>query len=134
MTQDGIVRVKDVMETEFDMVDGIATIADALRDAKHIDTECWIVNRRHENDEFGILLLADIAKKVLAANKAADRVNVYEVMSKPVISVYPDMDIRYCARLFENFGLTRAPVIQNEKVIGVVSYKDIVLQGLRDRL
>ncbi|MDH3695658.1 MAG: CBS domain-containing protein [Gammaproteobacteria bacterium] len=134
MKHENIVRVKNVMREEFDMIDGIATIAQALRDAKHIETECMIVNRRDENDEYGILLLADIAKKVLAADKAADRVNVYEVMSKPVISVYPDMDIRYCARLFENFGLTRAPVIQNKAVLGIVSYKDIVLQGLRDRL
>jgi len=134
MKHEDIVRVKDVMSEEFDMIDGLSTVAQALKDAKHIETECMIVNRRDENDEFGILLLADIAKKVLAADKAADRINVYEVMSKPVISVYPDMDIRYCARLFENFGLTRAPVIQNETVLGVVSYKDIVLQGLRDRL
>ncbi len=134
MKHENIVRVKNVMREEFDMVDGIATVAQALKDAKHIDTECMIVNRRHENDEYGILLLADIAKKVLAADKAADRVNVYEVMSKPVISVDPYMDIRYCARLFENFGLTRAPVIKDNEVIGIVSYKDIVLHGLVDRL
>jgi CBS domain-containing protein len=55
-------------------------------------------------------------------------------MSKPVVSVDPEMDIRYCARLFERFGLALAPVIQNRTVVGVVSYRDIVLRGLRDRL
>ena len=70
----------------------------------------------------------------MGADKTADRVNVYEIMSKPVISVDPDMDIRYCARLFERFGLTLAPVVQNRTVVGVVSYRDIVLRGLRDRL
>ena len=129
-----MVRVKDVMKTQFDLIHGIETVADALRQAKHLEAECLLVDRRNDDDEYGIVLLADIAKKVLGADKAADRVNVYEIMSKPVISVDPDMDIRYCARLFERFGLTLAPVVQNRTVVGVVSYRDIVLRGLRDRL
>jgi predicted transcriptional regulator len=128
------VRVKDVMKTEYDLIHGIETVANALRQAKHLETECLLVDRRNDDDEYGIVLLADIAKKVLGADKAPDRVNVYEIMSKPIISVDPDMDIRYCARLFERFGLTLAPVIQNRTVAGVVSYRDIVLRGLRDRL
>ncbi len=128
------VRVKDVMKTQFDLIHGIETVADALRQAKHLETECLLVDRRNDDDEYGIVLLADIAKKVLGADKAAERVNVYEIMSKPVVSVDPDMDIRYCARLFERFGLTLAPVIQNRTMVGVVSYRDIVLRGLRDRL
>ncbi len=129
-----LVRVKDVMKTQFDLIQGIETVADALRQAKHLETECLLVNRRHNDDEYGIVLLSDIAKKVLGADKAADRVNVYEIMSKPVISVDPDMDIRYCARLFERFGMALAPVVQNRTVSGVVSYRDIVLRGLRDKL
>ena len=40
------------------------------------------------------------------------------------------MDIRYCARLFDNFGLSVAPVIGVGKVVGIVSYHEIVLNGL----
>lgn len=130
MSNRPVIRVVDVMNHEFDMVDGIATIADALREAKHLENECILVNRRHADDEFGILLLSDIAKQVLAIDKAPERINVYEVMSKPVISVNPNMDIRYCSRLFNKFGLTRAPVVKNREVLGLVSYKDIVLKGL----
>ncbi len=71
---------------------------------------------------------------MLAKNKAAERVNIYEIMTKPVISVDPEMDIRYCVRLFERFGLLRVPVVENKKVIGIVGYTDIVLDGVRDRL
>lgn len=130
MIKKPVIRVEDVMNKEFDMVDGIATIADALKEAKHLDNECIIVNRRHDDDEFGILLLADVAKQVLAIDRAPERINVYEIMSKPVISVNPNMDIRYCARLFNKFGLTRAPVVKNREIRGLVSYKDIVLKGL----
>lgn len=134
MTQRTIVRVRDIMKREFDLVDGMNTVADVLRNSAHAESKCFIVNCRHEDDEYGIVLLSDIAKKVLARDKSPDRVNIYEIMSKPVISVDPDMDIRYCTRLFENFGLSRAPVIENKKVIGVVGYTDIVLSGIRDRL
>jgi signal-transduction protein with cAMP-binding, CBS, and nucleotidyltransferase domain len=134
MSEKNIVRVCDVMKQDFDLVDGMDTIADVLRKSEHAETKCFIVNTRHENDEFGIVLLSDIAKKVLARNKSPERVNVYEIMSKPVVSVDPQMDIRYCARLFENFGLGRVPVIDDGKVVGIVGYTDLVLHGVRDRL
>jgi len=129
-----IVRVRDVMRTEFDLVDGLDTVSEALKNSKYPESKCFIVNLRHENDEYGIVLLSDIAKQVLAKNKSPERINIYEIMSKPVISVDPFMDIRYCTRLFENFGINRAPVIENRQVIGVVGYTDIVLRGVRDQL
>jgi signal-transduction protein with cAMP-binding, CBS, and nucleotidyltransferase domain len=129
-----IVRVKDVMTPDFDLVDGMDTVAEVLTKSSHPESKCFIVDTRHENDEYGIVMLSDIARQVLAKNKAPERINIYEIMSKPVVSVDPGMDIRYCARLFENFGIGRAPVVENSKVIGIVGYTDIVLHGIRDRL
>jgi CBS domain-containing protein len=113
MTQEEIVRVRDVMNQHFNMVDGLATVSQALRNAEHIETKCFIIDKRHDDDEYGIVLLSDIAKHILARDRSPDRVNIYEIMTKPVISVDPQMDIRYCARLFETFGIARAPVIEN---------------------
>ena len=134
MNEKTLIRVKDVMRPDFDLVDGMETVAEVLKKSEHPESKCFIVDTRHENDEYGIVLLSDIAKKVLARNRAAERVNIYEIMTKPVVSVDPDMDIRYCARLFENLGLGRAPVIEGGKVVGIVGYTDIVLLGIRDRL
>ncbi len=131
MTANKIVRVRDVMKTDFDMVEGVDTIANIQRNIQHPENNFFIVNVRSDDDEYGIVLLSDIAKQVLAKDKSPERVNVYEIMSKPVVSVDPEMDIRYCTRLFENFGLARAPVVENRKVVGVVGYTDIVLRGLR---
>ena len=125
-----LVRVREVMKTSFDVVDGKMTVMEALDRMKHIDTKALIVEKRNDNDEYGMVLLSDIAKDVLAKDRSPNRVNIYEIMSKPVLSVDPEMDIRYCARMFEQFGLSRAPVLENKKVIGVVSFTDMVMKGV----
>jgi signal-transduction protein with cAMP-binding, CBS, and nucleotidyltransferase domain len=125
-----IIKARDVMHEKHLELDGMATVKQALDAMKVSQSDVVIVKKRSEHDAFGILLLSDIAKEVLARDRAPERVNVYEIMSKPVIPLEPDMDVRYCARLFENFGLSNAPVIEQGKVIGVVSYKELVFDGL----
>lgn len=133
MNQETIVRVSDVMKKGFDLVEGLTSVEDALSKMKHFDTKCLIVNKRHENDEYGIVLIADIAREVLAKDRAPSRVNIYEIMSKPVLTVDPDMDIRFCARLFDKFGLSRAPVVESKSIVGIVSYTDMVLVGMMNQ-
>lgn len=130
MSDRKLVQVRDVMKTEFDIIDGMNTVQEALEKMQHVFTKCLIIDKRHENDEYGIVMISDIAKHVLARDRAPDRVNVYEIMSKPVIHVDADMDIRYCARLFDRFGLSRAPVMKDGKLVGIVSFNDMVLRSM----
>jgi CBS domain-containing protein len=131
MSERQIVRVRDVMKREFDLMDGKLTVREALDAMRHEQARALIVDKRHPDDEYGIVLLSDIAKQVLAADRSPDRVNLYEIMSKPVLGIDPEMDIRYCARLLERFGIMRAPVIEHRTVIGLVSFHDLVLRGMR---
>lgn len=128
--QTKIIRVKDVMKTVFACIDSAATISDALEMMKQAKTSVLVVNKRHEDDEWGMITSGDIARHVLAKNRAPDRVNVYEVMACPLISVRPQMDIRHCSRLFATYNLVRAPVMENERIIGIVSPNSLVLDGL----
>jgi CBS domain-containing protein len=132
MSERHVVRVRDVMKRGFDLVDGKLTVREALDGMRHEETRALVIDKRHADDEYGIVLLSDIAKRVLAADRSPDRVNLYEIMSKPVLGVDPEMDIRYCARLLERFGIMRAPVIENRTVVGVVSFHDLVLRGMRE--
>jgi signal-transduction protein with cAMP-binding, CBS, and nucleotidyltransferase domain len=133
MSERHITRVRDVMKAQFDMVDGLATVAEAMQTMVHVETKCLIVRKRHDDDEYGIVTLADVARQVLAVDRAPERVNIYEIMTKPVIQVSPEMDIRYCARLFARLDINRAPVVENGRVIGIVGYTDLVLKGLVGR-
>lgn len=126
-----VIYVKDVMKEQYDMVESVATVRQALEVMRHVETKCLIVDKGHDRDEYGIVMIADIANKVLAANRNPDRVSIYEVMSKPAITVHPDMDIRHASKLFGQFGLSRAPVVdRNGKIIGIISHTDMVMKGL----
>lgn len=130
MTERKLIRVREVMQTNFDMVNGMATVAEALQQMQHVEAKSLIVDKREHDDEYGMVMLSDISRKVLALDRSPERVNIYEIMSKPVISIDPEMDIRYCARLFERFDISRAPVVENRKIIGIISHADMVLRGL----
>ncbi|WP_428634318.1 CBS domain-containing protein, partial [Sedimenticola sp.] len=129
MNSEKVIRVRDVMKQQVDTVDGMDTVEAALQKMNYVETKTLLVNKRDENDAYGIVMFSDIARKVLARDRPPSRVNIYEVMTKPVISVEPDMDIRYCARLFDRLHLSRAPVISHGQVLGVVSFSDMVIKG-----
>lgn len=124
--------VRNCMRTDVTEIDGSLDVLTALKIMKKKRVTSLIVKRRDEKDEYGMLLFSDVAKQVLSKNRAPERVNVHEIMAKPVISVRPDMEIRYCARLFENFDISHAPVVENGKIVGMVSYYLLVLHGLPD--
>ena len=123
-------QVRDCMRTDVTEVEGTLDILSALKIMKKVRATSLVVKRRDERDEYGLLLFSDIAKKVIAKDRAPERVSVYEIMAKPVLSVRADMEIRYCARLFENFGISHAPVIENDRIVGMVSFYLLVLHGI----
>ncbi|WP_117234523.1 CBS domain-containing protein [Vibrio maerlii] len=130
MSQVPAKRVREVMASTYVVVDGLTTVHEGIVLARKHQVKALIVNKRHDDDEYGIVLMNDIAKKVLAQNRSTRRTNIYEVMTKPALSVSPDMNVKYCARLFERFGISRAPVLENGAVIGMVSYNNIVINGM----
>jgi len=132
MSEHDWVPVRKVMRTDVTHVNGRTNVFEALRIMKRVQATCLIVDKRSDADEWGILLFSDIAKQVIARDRAPERVNVFEIMAKPVITVRPDMDIRYCARLFDKFGISHAPVVDHDQIVGIVSYYLLVLEGLPD--
>ncbi|WP_394127639.1 CBS domain-containing protein [Vibrio hepatarius] len=130
MNQQTKVRVRDVMANTYVIIDGLTTVKEGIHLAREHGVKALVVNKRCDDDEYGLVLMNDIAKKVLAQNRSPERTNIYEIMTKPALSVEPEMNVKYCARLFERFGISRAPVIEQGKVIGMVSYNNIVINGM----
>ncbi len=128
MSHTKLIKASDVMSNNYVLLDGMTSVSEAIKALRDNKTDVIIVNKRTEHDAYGIVVLADIAKQVLAKDRAPERVNIYEIMTKPIVSVTPHMDIRYCARLFDQFHLSFAPVIENEQVLGLVGFHEIVLR------
>lgn len=120
--------VADVMSQNWVALDGIDTVKSGLEHIKLNQANAIVINKRDNQDEYGIVLLSDIGKQVVGKGRSLERTNLYEIMAKPTLSVHPEMQLRYCVRLFERFGIGQAPVISDGKVVGLISYQDIVMK------
>ncbi|MEN8138785.1 MAG: CBS domain-containing protein [Bacteroidota bacterium] len=121
---------KDVMTKEIVFVDGMATAKEAVELMRQEKVEALIVKKRHQQDAYGIVLVPDFIKGVIISDKISEEVNVFEIMTKPVISVPANMDVRYVANLLMKVGLRMAPVEENGELIGIVSLSDLILDNL----
>lgn len=125
-------KVRDIMVPEVVTIDGIATVREALQQMRERGIKSLVVNRRHPDDAYGIITLYDIVNKVVTHNRPLDMTNVYEVMSKPLITVSQGLAVKYAARLMSQFDVKRAVVIEHGELIGIVSMQDIVYSILDD--
>ena len=76
----------------------------------------------------GLVSVSDIALEVIAPNLSPERVNVYEIMSKPALTLPPDMLAHYAVRLLVRFGISRAVVVDRDRnPVGIVSLRDLVM-------
>ncbi len=128
MTVHETITVSEAMTASVRTIDATATVKDAIQMMREHALSSLAVERRDEHDEYGLLVIADIAREVIAKNRAAERVNVYEIMSEPVLNLPADMKIKYAVRLMVRFDLSRALVVDSgRRPVGIVTLRDMVL-------
>jgi CBS domain-containing protein len=118
--------VSQIMIPDFKKIDGVTRVAEALKIMKEENLNALLIEPKDESDVFGILTLRDIARKVIAQRRKLHETHVYEIMSKPVLSVPASMPVPYAARLLTNFNVSYAMVIESDQVVGMVSLNGIV--------
>ncbi|MAF95687.1 MAG: hypothetical protein CMM60_08045 [Rhodospirillaceae bacterium] len=133
MTEAKTTTVADVMTEGVITIEATATVREAVKLMREKRTSSIVVERRDDGDEFGMIAVADIAGEVLAKDLSPDRVNVYEVMSKPVLALPAEMVVAYAVRMLFRFGLTRALVVDHKRnPVGIVTLRDMVLRTTED--
>lgn len=75
----------------------------------------------------GILTDSDLIKKVIAKNVLPSRIKIKNIMSKPLIVVGPNEDINVATKKLKRSNIKRLPVVENGKIIGVISLTDIAV-------
>ncbi|MBD2446428.1 CBS domain-containing protein [Nostoc sp. FACHB-152] len=123
-----MMKAEDIMTKDVITIRGSASVAEAVRLMKEKNLRALVVDRRYDNDAYGMISETDIVYKVIAYGKDPKQVRVYEIMSKPCIVVNPELSVEYVARLFANTGIRRAPVIQG-KLLGIISITDILTKS-----
>ncbi len=110
-------------------IDGMATARDAAAKMRSEKVSYLLVEKRHSDDAWGLVAVQDFVKGVIIAGRSPEEVNIYEIMTKPIITVPADMDIRYVARLIYRAGIRRAPVEDGGELIGMISLSSLILDN-----
>ncbi len=128
MTNIPYIRVSEVMKTEIQTVDPMIAVSEAMVEMTNSGVSSLVIERRNDKDEYGMIVISDIAREVIGQNRSPARVNVYEVMSKPTLTLDADMDIKYAIRLLSNFHVSRGLVLDHDRnLVGIVTLRDMVL-------
>jgi signal-transduction protein with cAMP-binding, CBS, and nucleotidyltransferase domain len=124
---DPVVKVADLMRTTLHTINGLASVQAAIEEMSRLGVSSLVIERRNSDDEFGIVTVRDIAAKVVAASRSIARTSVYEVMTKPALTVSFDMNVKYAIRLLSRFGINRALVTRDDELVGLVTLRDMVV-------
>ncbi|MEL7537512.1 MAG: CBS domain-containing protein [Pseudomonadota bacterium] len=124
------ISVRDVMTRDPVVIDGLATVSQAVSILREKGFSSLVIDRRDESDEYGLLAVHDIAEHIVSVDRSPERVNVYEIMSKPAVTVDAGMNIKYAVRLLMRFRLTRALVLEKGAVVGIVTLRDLTLRSI----
>jgi CBS domain-containing protein len=123
-----VLKAKDIMTTDVVTITPSALVSEAIGLMRTNKLHSLIVKPRGAEKGYGIVTEADIAYKVIAKNIDPKALNVSDIMTKPCISVNPEMTVENVARLFANNRIHRAPVIKDD-LLGIVSVTDILRKG-----
>lgn len=124
-----ITRTQDVMQKDVPTIDGMASARDAAEMMRSLKVSELLVAKRSEDDAWGIVTVMDLVKYVVVPGQNAENVFVYEIMTKPVITVPATMDIRYVIRLMQRIGVRRAPVENLGEIVGMVTLSHLILDN-----
>ncbi|MFN4263201.1 MAG: CBS domain-containing protein [Thioalkalivibrionaceae bacterium] len=118
--------VRDIMVREVATISAFATLRDALGELRRRKVKSLVVEKAHPHDAFGILTYTTILRTIVAEEGDIDLINVYDVVAKPVITVGPELELKYVARLMVSQGIRRIVVVDGDGLAGIISMNDIV--------
>ncbi len=81
----------------------------------------------------GIITERDIVRRLVAEGKNASATQVGEIMSTPLISVGPEATLAAAVRVMYENGIRRLPIVENDRVIGIITSTDLARVLYRER-
>jgi len=130
MTKGPDLRVGEMMTADPATIDGMATVNETLAIMRERNISSLVVRRRDADDEYGLLVISDIARGISTSNRPVSRIQVYEIMQKPAPAVDSDMKLKYAIRFMTRFGISHCVVLRGRELAGIVSLRDMTIRFL----
>ncbi len=118
--------VKDIMMRDVVTVSPFATLRNALSLMKQHNLKCLVVEQQDPHDAWGLITYTNVLKTIVAENGDIDLINVYDICAKPAIGVGESLDVRHVAKLMTDSVVKRALVLDDNRLVGLVTMDDIV--------
>ncbi len=118
-------KTRDIMTKDVVMVDENVSVAKAMSIMTKNNVSSLIVNRTNEDDAYGIVTRRDVVNKVVSEDSDPLKLKVADIMTKPVLTISPNLSIQHVAKLMVHTGVRRMPVFDGHRTIGIVSNSDI---------
>ena len=119
--------VRDIMTKTVKTVRINASVREAVRRMNKFNIGAIIVLERKR--PVGILSERDILKRIVEQCIDPSTVKVKEIMSSPVITINPDNSIEDAARLMTKKGIRKLPVVEDDRLVGIVTSVDLMGAG-----
>lgn len=116
--------VAEIMTREVLTIRSLATVGEAVKRMQEKGVRALVIEKRHPQDAYGIVTETDVINKVAAYGIDPHSLRVYEIMTKPCLSVHPELAIEYVARLFAQARIHHALVL-SDRLEGIVTASDI---------
>ena len=122
-----LITVRDIMTPadKIAMISPYATVRELIKLMDSRSVRSVIVERTSENDAYGIVTYTNILEAIYSNDGDMDLLNVYDIASKPMVQIVPNLDIRYAAQLMINQKIIHLSVTWEGKLTGVISMTDI---------
>ncbi len=118
-------KSRDIMIKKVITINEADTVTDAITTMTENNVSSLIVNRLNEDDSYGIVTRRDVVNKVVAGGLDPQQTKVADVMTKPLLTISPNLSIKHIAKLMVHTGVRRMPVSDGHQIIGIVSNSDI---------
>jgi CBS domain-containing protein len=118
-------KVKDVMVSNIITIETGATARKAAELMNRHDIGCIIIVDSHDKP-LGIVTERDMLKRVMLQARDPRRARISFIMSKPLITVSPQTDLREAINLMTERRIKKLPVVEDDNLLGLLSITDIV--------
>ncbi len=124
-----MLTVRDIMTRSVVVIRSSATIEDAIWLMRAKQVRSLVVDKNYKDSPYGIITEKDIVYGVTAAAKDPEMVFVGSLMRRPCIEMPGHISIQDAAQLLSDAGIHRAPVVENNELLGMLSVTDILIKG-----